>query len=73
MGTSDRAPDAFTVETCVGVNGTAANSEFLLPAIRLGGALGSAARTGGVAGSGVMGCGADVGILAATLPDLRAR
>ena len=42
-------------------------------AIRLGGALGSGARTGGIAGAEVIGCGADVKDLAATLPVLRAR
>ena len=52
--------------------GAGAVVELELPAMRLGGAFGSGARTGGVAGAGVTGGGADWN-RAATLPDLRAR
>ena len=52
--------------------GAGAVVELELPAIRLGGALGSGARTGGIAGAEVTGGGADW-TRAATLPDLRAR
>ena len=54
--------------------GAGAKVELELPAIRLGGALGSAALSGGCCGGaiGEMGGGADWN-RAATLPDLRAR